>query len=333
MRDTVRVDADYTWRGFRAVVLENRALRAMFLPELGGKLWSLIDKRHDREVLWHNPRLQPRPAQYGAAYDDWFCGGWDELFPNDAPTAHAGEPYPDHGEWWAMPFDVEIIRSSDECGIRLRRTGVVTNTAIQKTITLRAGESQLRMAYALTNHSYKPLDYLWKLHPAMPVTPASRIDMPVRQVIVDAGFRDRLGGDVDQFTWPWADTRNGRVDMRLIPPETARTCDFYYGVDLTAGWCALTDTQNRWGAGLAFDPHVFRSVWVFGAYGGWRDLYATILEPCTGYPYRLEDAVAAGTASRIDAGHTLHTHVNFVLYHDVTHVSHISMDGLVTSVA
>lgn len=330
MRDNVRIDAEYTWRGFRAVILENRALRAMFLPELGGKLWSLIDKRTDREVMWHNPRLLPRPAQYGAAYDDWFCGGWDELFPNDAPTAHAGEPYPDHGEWWAMPFEVDITRDADACSLILRRTGVVTHTAIQKTITLRADEAQLRIAYTLTNHSYKPLDYLWKLHPAMAITATSRIDMPARYAIIDPGFRERLGADIAQIPWPWADTPVGRVDMRVVPPITARSCDFYYGVDLSAGWCALTDTQHRWGAGLVFDPQVFRSVWVFGAYGGWRDLYTAILEPCTGYPYRLEDAVAAGTASRIDAGQTLNTYVHFALYHDVTHVSHLDMAGRVT---
>jgi hypothetical protein len=68
-------------------------------------------------------------------------------------------------------------------------------------------------------------------------------------------------------------------------------------------------------------------VWVFGAYGGWRGLYTTILEPCTGYPYRLEDAVAQGTASRIEAGAALETEVTAVLYRGVRAVSNISVDG------
>ena len=61
---------------------------ALYTPR--GKLWSLVDKAADREIFWHNPRMAPRLAPYGATYDDWFCGGWDELFPNDAPTSFAG---------------------------------------------------------------------------------------------------------------------------------------------------------------------------------------------------------------------------------------------------
>jgi hypothetical protein len=37
------------------------------------------------------------------------------------------------------------------------------------------------------------------------------------------------------------------------------------------------------------------SVWVFGSYGGWRDLSVVILEPCTGYPAQLDQAIAQGT--------------------------------------
>jgi hypothetical protein len=330
MRDMGRIDAEYTWRGFRAVVMENRHLRALFLPELGGKLWSLIDKRHDREVLWHNPRMQPRSAPYGATYDDWFSGGWDELFPNDAPTSYSGESYPDHGEWWSMPFEWHVSRDATSCSLHLQRNGVVTNTSVMRTITLDADSCVLQIAYTLTNHSYKPLDYLWKLHPAMQISASSRIDMPATQVLLDAGFRERFGADVATAQWPFAHTPDGIVDMRLVPDASVRSCDFYYGIDLSAGWCALTDTQHRYGAGLVFDPHIFRSVWVFGAYGGWRDLYVAILEPCTGYPYRLEEAVHAGTASRIAAGDTLQTAVHLVLYDDVSGIAHIGWDGQVT---
>jgi hypothetical protein len=325
----VRIDADYTWRGFRAVVLENAHVRAMFLPELGGKLWSLIDKSADSEVLWHNPRMGPRLASYGAAYDDWFCGGWDELFPNDAPTALTGDPYPDHGEWWSMPFEWSTESSDELSALVLRRRGVVTDTLVEKRIELHADAAALHIHYRLVNHSYQPLDYLWKLHPALAITPQHRIDMPAHRVVVDEGFRGRLGATVDTFQWPFADSDHGRVDMRQVPPVTARACDFYYALDLPQGWCALTDTAQRRGFGLAFDPDVFRSVWVFGAYGGWRNLYVAILEPCTGYPYLLDTAVAQGTASRLEPGAELRTSLTAVLYRGMTGVAGITIDGAV----
>ena len=37
---TVRISADWSFHGFRAVILENAALRIVLLPELGAKIWS-----------------------------------------------------------------------------------------------------------------------------------------------------------------------------------------------------------------------------------------------------------------------------------------------------
>lgn len=325
-RDSATIDTNWTYHGFRAVVLENRHLRAVVLPELGAKVWSLVDKAADRETLWHNPRVPPRPVHYGATYDDWFCGGWDELFPNDAPTTAGGEPYPDHGELWSMPFAWDVTSEDGAVTLRMGRAGVATNTRVEKRITLRADEPLLRFGYRLSNDGPRPLDYLWKLHPALRVTPSSRIDLPAGRVLVDEGFRDRLAAD--SFSWPHAPgVDGGTVDMRQVPPQEAATCDFYYAVELDAGWCALTDSAARAGFGLVFDPAVFRSVWVFGAYGGWRGLYTTILEPCTGYPYRLEDAIAQGTASRLAAGETLTTEVTAVLYRGVEQVTRIGAHG------
>lgn len=324
----VTIDPNWAYYGFRAIVLENRHLRAVVLPELGAKLWSLVDKAADREVLWHHPRVPPRPAHFGATYDDWFCGGWDELFPNDAPATVGGDSYPDHGELWAMPFAWEVNAADGAVTLRMWRSGVVTNTSIEKRITLRADEPMLRFGYRIGNGGPAPLDFLWKLHPALRISPAARIDLPAGRVEVDPGFRDRLA--VEAFRWPYADTPGGRVDVRQVPPREAARCDFYYAVELSAGWCALTDTTTRTGFGLSFDPSVFRSVWVFGAYGGWRGLYTTILEPCTGYPYRLEDAIARGTASRLAPGATLETEVLAVLYRGVERVAQISANGEVS---
>jgi hypothetical protein len=44
---------------FRAVVLENEHLRATFLPEVGGRLVSLVRLPGGRELLSRNPVFQP----------------------------------------------------------------------------------------------------------------------------------------------------------------------------------------------------------------------------------------------------------------------------------
>ena len=44
-------DRAETPRDFDAAILENEAMRAVFLPSLGGRLWSLYDKKRDRELL------------------------------------------------------------------------------------------------------------------------------------------------------------------------------------------------------------------------------------------------------------------------------------------
>ncbi|MDD4080636.1 MAG: DUF5107 domain-containing protein [Eubacteriales bacterium] len=56
----------------RTAVLENDALRAVFLPDYGGKLWSLYDKKAGRELLYVNDCLQPANL---ALLDAWMSGG------------------------------------------------------------------------------------------------------------------------------------------------------------------------------------------------------------------------------------------------------------------
>ncbi len=55
-----------------SVELENEHLKAVFLPTLGGRLWSLYDKDAERELLHVNPVFQPANL---ALRNAWFSGG------------------------------------------------------------------------------------------------------------------------------------------------------------------------------------------------------------------------------------------------------------------
>ncbi len=68
----------------KTVILENESLKAVFLPEYGGRLYSLYHKGYERELLSVNPVFQP--ANLGLR-NAWFSGGieWN--------MAHFGHTY------------------------------------------------------------------------------------------------------------------------------------------------------------------------------------------------------------------------------------------------
>lgn len=59
-------------RAFKSIVLENEQIKATFVPEVGGKLWSLYQKSAGRELLQRNPVFQPANL---ALRDAWTSGG------------------------------------------------------------------------------------------------------------------------------------------------------------------------------------------------------------------------------------------------------------------
>lgn len=59
-------------REVRTVVLENEYLRATFLPDWGGRLWSLYDLKADRELTFANPVIRPCNL---AIRNAWLSGG------------------------------------------------------------------------------------------------------------------------------------------------------------------------------------------------------------------------------------------------------------------
>lgn len=59
-------------REFDAFILENDYLKAVFVPALGGRMWSLYDKMEKRDLVVNNPVFRPCNL---ALRNAWFSGG------------------------------------------------------------------------------------------------------------------------------------------------------------------------------------------------------------------------------------------------------------------
>src|ERR1051325_379609 len=108
--DTERTPAP---RAFRTVILENDALRIEVAPELGGRVYSLFDKRIGKEILFSNPAVKTARILPIWAF---ISGGIEVTF----PIAHSPTSVAEVGCTTGQVGDYGFIR----VGEREARTGM-----------------------------------------------------------------------------------------------------------------------------------------------------------------------------------------------------------------
>lgn len=312
--------------GIPAMILENAALRVAMLPDLGGHVLELVDKAADRNLLWSNPRTPPRRAPYGANFDDWWSGGWDEIFPTGDRAEFHGEPLPYMGELWSVPWTATAGTKEERAWIEAAAFGTIAPARLQRTMELWGDEPVLRVRYRLTNLDNRPLPFLWGIHPCFAITPAHRIDLPAERMLVGVSSGSAMGEVGASYTWPDqpdpkapSETR----DVRRILPESAAVYGGHWATDLREGWLALTDSASRRGVAMVFPREVFPCAWLWQVYGGWRGHHHLCLEPWTGYPMELQEAVTAGRARTLAPGDSLDAETAFVLFEGLEHVTSV----------
>lgn len=285
---------------FELLRLENHLVQVDILPELGGKIWNLT-QASGKQWLWHNPSVALQRAESGASYDDNWAGGWEELFPNDAPGEFRGRMLPDHGEWWSQPWQWSVSESSTErIQVRLWRSGVATETLCEKWITIESDRASVSIRYRIQNQESASLHFLFKQHLAVAVTAADRLELPGGEVTpVDQEFSTRIG-ECGPHDWPIARDKDGeKVDLSILPPREEKHREFVYIKNLPEGWCGIRDGQTGSSLRLHFPREVFPYTWIFMTFGGWRDLYTVVLEPCTNMPKDLQTALESNQCATL----------------------------------
>jgi hypothetical protein len=323
-----RFDPHWRYHGLECLRLENEHVALELLPELGGKIYRLVDKARDHDVLWHSPRVAPHIAALHSNFDDHWPGGWDEAFPGGAPSTNRyGDEMPYMGELWTQRAEWRLEQCSpQQVELVLLITTPITPARWERRLTLTTGSPVIGLRYRLENVGYRPFDFSWGIHPVQSISPSHRFDVPARRAEVDEHGGGVLGSKGDAYAWP----QFGELDMRRALGPAADDFALHYLTELEDGWVACTDTAARRGFGLVFDRAVFPVVWLWLVYGGWRGYYHAIMEPWTGYPSPLAEAVAAGRARELAPGAALETQLSAVIYGGVESVSRLNADGSVS---
>ncbi len=92
-------------RSYQSWILENEYLQVTLVPEMGGRILSIIYKPTGHEELYQNPVGVPYQIGTDIFYYDWLMvyGG---IFPTF--------PEPEHGKMWLEPWEFEVVSESDQ---------------------------------------------------------------------------------------------------------------------------------------------------------------------------------------------------------------------------
>jgi galactose mutarotase-like enzyme len=304
-----RISQD-TVSGHPALVLENDHLRASIVPALGGRVWQLEDLKRGVPWIWHRPGVPPAAHAPGADYDAVWAGGWEELFPNDAAAAFEGRDLPDHGEWWARSWEVDAIEQGDDVMLRLSCRMSVIRARCTKEFRLAAGSAELEIRYRIESEEAALFHFLFKQHLPLRIGPTSRIVVPGGTVTaVDPSFGTVLPGP-GPHTWPMAHSAAGAsVDLSRVLPASSATREFVYVSALPAAWCGVDDAARGASLRMHWRAEEMPFLWLFITYGGWRDAYTVVLEPCSNLPKDLPEAVKRRQAAALAPGGVFETTV------------------------
>lgn len=299
----------------RRVTLSSAALEVAVLPELGGKLVRLArpgpvaqsghDRREDNVLLEPPEAERPwRPATHGARFEDFDVSGLDDCFPTVAACPAPDEPalrLPDHGDLWSVPWQLDAAGDSLTLSARAR------SLPCRLTRRVSLDGNRVRLDYTLASEADRPLAYLWSAHPLLAVSPGSRIHLPaeVSALLLEWSAGDRLGHRGDRVPWPRAGVR----DLSLLPGPEAGVADKLFTDRLRHGLCAVHDVARARSLTFRFDPARLPYLGLWICAGGWPTSRAAkhftlALEPCSGRPDSLAEAVRAGTCARLAARET-----------------------------
>jgi hypothetical protein len=244
-------------RPFKTAVLENEILRATFLLELGGRLWSLVHKPSGRELLYRNPVFQPSNF---AVCNAWFSGGieWNCGVQGHTPLTcqpiFAARLQADDGSPILRLYDFERIRT----------------VPYQLDFSLPPGSPWLFVRVRLFNPHDRQIPLYWWTNIAVTETPDLRVLVPT-----DASYYFGYHAPMSRVAIP----KPKDIDV-TYPVRIPHACDYFFDIpDRQRPWEAALDGAGRGLVQVSTGAQRGRKLFVWGKGRGGRHWQEFLSEP------------------------------------------------------
>jgi galactose mutarotase-like enzyme len=336
--------------GMREIVLENRFLQAVILPDKGADILRLIYRPMNLDVLWKTPWGLKRPGpgvpsvhQSHAAWMETYPGGWQEIFPNGgSPCIYKGAELGFHGEASMTTWDFETTTTAASAEVRLVTRLARSPFRIHRTMAVTPDQPVLIVRERITNEGDEPMNYMWGHHPAYGepfLSGDCRIDTGAKNLIADDGYDPPFNplSLNREYQWPNAERDGKTTDLSRVPPKSQPQALFAYFKDFESGWYAITNTKMGLGVGMTWPTEVFPYAWFWqelsacGGYPWYRAAHTLAIEPFTSFPGQgLVNVMEKTRTQRVlQPGETIAAELRFVFFESTRGVRRIDADGTV----
>ena len=277
-------------QGFDICELGNDRVALRVAPELGARVFSLVDLRTAREWMWHPPgELKLFRNHFGDSFLDSTLTGLDECLPSLSACEWKGRQIPDHGEVWALPWKL------DETALVAGEIVTEVETPLSPFKFMRRislHENVVTLSYYLTNAGSGPEEFIWTIHPLLTLEEDDRMELPGEV----SEFRINGGSSAPELsfgtTWKYpAPFENFRLD-RLQLGANIDACVKGFTHPLSAGIVTAAIANDRTGDRLEFrwDTSENNTLGIWLTRGGLKGWHHVALEPTNGAPDSLAQA-------------------------------------------
>ena len=305
-------------RGFTAIVYNNGLVAVTLLPEVGGKIISLVDLRSNHEWLTTPTRPLRRLNDPGDSWLEYDMSGWDECFPSVSAGYYpmgpwAGVPLRDMGELWHRPWQWE---DDEDNGITASIHGLRFPYRFRRHLQLNG--DTLEITYSIQNLTEAPFLGVWSMHPLFAAHPGMRILFPLgTNMVVESSLEDNAQARYrERLVWPLLSRNGSSEDLSIIRQAAGGHALKLFSERHRVARAALCDPGAASWLGIEVRPETVPHFGLWINEGRWpgpeEGLSHVALETTNGFTDSLEMAAALGSGLSIPGHSTRQWSVSMV---------------------